>query len=84
MHGGKSLRFEGGAITEVDEPVLAVGYGQTNENVVTLSNNLMDVMLYYVNNQVCANQYHEEGRFHADTMICTGVPGGGKDTCQVS
>ena len=70
-------------IPEDDEPVLAVGYGQLSETSLALSSSLRDVLLYYVPNDVCANQYHEEGRFNPETMFCTGVPGGGKDTCKV-
>lgn len=67
--------------TEVDRPVLAVGYGQRTEQGTQLSPVLMDVLLYYVDSQTCANQYVERGKFNENVMFCTGVPGGGKDTC---
>lgn len=68
-------------LTERDRPVLAVGYGQRTEHEYALSPVLMDVLLYYVDSQTCANQYVERGKFNEKVMFCTGVPGGGKDTC---
>ena len=72
-------------IPEDDEPVLAVGYGQTDAIEAAQSDILKDVLLYYYPNEFCANQYHTApGKFQKEAMFCTGVPGGGKDTCKVS
>jgi len=65
-----------------DLGVYAVGYGQTSEKDIQLSDQLRDVVLYYVKNETCAAQYTQR-IFDPELMFCTGVPGGGKDTCKV-
>jgi trypsin len=65
-----------------DQPLMAVGYGLTAEGGSTVSAVLNDVEVYYVDNQVCIDQYGTD-TFTSDLMFCAGVQGGGKDTCQV-
>ena len=62
--------------------VLAVGLGKTSENDNALSPVLRDALLYFVDDEFCGNQYNP-GQYNPELMFCTGVPGGGKDTCQV-
>ena len=67
---------------EKENGVLAVGFGKTSENANGLSPVLRDALLYFVDDEICGNQYNP-GQYNPELMFCTGVPGGGKDTCQV-
>ena len=69
------------ALPEVDDALMAVGFGQTSENNPTLSNELRDVIIYYVDDDFCSEQY-PFGGFNKNLMFCAAVPGGRKDTCQ--
>jgi trypsin len=66
----------------VGEEMEIVGFGLTVEGHSEMSQDLYDVTVNVVGIETCRAQY---GAFiMADTMVCGGVEGGGKDSCQVS
>lgn len=54
------------------------GWGTTREGAANVSTILMKVDVPIVPQEVCADAYSEL----TDTMICAGLPEGGKDSCQ--
>ena len=60
-------------------PVTAVGFGATNEGG-GITNTLMQVDVNIVPFSTCDAQYSSP--IHNPSMVCAGVPGGGKDACQ--
>ena len=66
----------------VDAELTALGFGTTTPDASTGNSQvLMDVNLTYFPKDVCEAQYGPH-RVPAATMMCMGVPGGGKDVCR--
>ncbi|CAB9504569.1 Transmembrane protease serine [Seminavis robusta] len=63
------------------DPLMAVGFGLTEEGNQQTSSVLNDVEVLYVDDDQCMSQYGS-GTYVPDLMFCAGVSGGGKDTCQ--
>ena len=70
-------------VPKVGDALTGMGYGKTDENADGTSPDFREVEIYYVSDDTCREQYGQSD-FLASVMFCAGVPGGGKDTCQVS
>lgn len=68
------------SVPETGDPLMAVGFGLTQEGGSATSEFLNDVEVQYVDDANCRSQYGDT--FVSDLMFCAGVQGGGKDTCQ--
>lgn len=69
---------------EVIESITA-GWGYTKENGWNLAETLQKVSVPLVSHQACNDAYKTEGSTEdaiTSTMICAGLPEGGKDSCQ--
>lgn len=62
-------------------PVVAIGFGTTSEGALFLSDSLQEVTVTYIARARC-DPIYGGGQLKAG-MLCAGVLGGGKDTCQV-
>lgn len=69
------------AVPSAGDPLMAVGYGLTEEGGSATSPVLNDVEVQYVSDEQCKAQYGT-GTYNPLLMFCAGVDGGGKDTCQ--
>lgn len=63
------------------DPLMAVGFGLTEEGGGGMSDVLNDVQVDMASDDKCESQYGTD-TFSPDLMLCAGVEGGGKDTCQ--
>ncbi|MEV0682023.1 serine protease [Actinosynnema sp. NPDC050436] len=66
------------ALYEAGTPATALGWGRTSEQGAT-SRYLLGVAVPVVSSESCATAY---GLFKPESMVCAGVPEGGRDTCQ--
>ncbi|CAG9860206.1 unnamed protein product [Phyllotreta striolata] len=60
-------------------PVIVSGWGSIIPDSDISSNDLLEVVVYIVNPEIC---YKEMGNETTNNMICAGVERGGKDSCQ--
>jgi len=68
--------------TEEGTLVTVTGWGTTNEGGLLLPNVLHKVAVPVVGDIACKEYYSAGGYSVADSMICAGLPEGGKDSCQ--
>ncbi|MEA2296289.1 MAG: trypsin [Solirubrobacteraceae bacterium] len=68
-----------GTVPAVGTPARTIGWGDTTDGG-DLSQALQEVDVPIVSDPVCANAYPQD--FIQATMICAGLPDGGKDSCQ--
>lgn len=65
-----------------NQPVVHAGWGATSQGGEA-SDVLLDVTIYTVNRQLCADRYSTLGDIITENMICAGILDvGGKDACQ--
>jgi hypothetical protein len=69
-----------GSIPYDGQELTAIGYGAAKEGG-RMSNKLLKVNFFTVGYDVCNQTYGDE--LVDSLMVCNGIPGGGKDTCQV-
>lgn len=71
------------AIWEPGDPVFATGWGeQTAPGVGNYPDDLREVQVQVIADSDCGDFLSYGDDFHPETMVCAGVPGGGRDTCQ--
>jgi secreted trypsin-like serine protease len=70
-------------IPQLGDALTGMGFGKTNQDATETSPVFNEVEIYYVDDDTCRQQYGNSD-FLKELMFCAGVPGGGKDTCQVS
>jgi len=71
-----------GQDTEEGSAVTVTGWGSLSEGGLILPNLLHKVSVPVVGDVACNEYYNEHGYTIADSMICAGLPEGGKDSCQ--
>lgn len=69
---------------ETDEgtDVIVTGWGTLSSGAISLPNKLHKVTVPVISDENCGQDYAESGYDIADSMICAGLPQGGKDSCQ--
>lgn len=73
---------EPGQETPAGTPCTVTGWGTTSEGGFGLPNVLHKVTVPAVSDEDCNQAYSSSGYGIADSMICAGLPEGGKDSCQ--
>jgi len=68
--------------TAAGSMVTVTGWGTTSEGALGLPNVLHKVSVPVVSDEDCNASYGASGYAVADSMICAGLPEGGKDSCQ--
>jgi len=68
--------------TAAGSMVTVTGWGTTSEGALGLPNVLHKVDVPVVSDEECNAAYGAAGYAVADSMICAGLPEGGKDSCQ--
>merc|ERR1711989_70494 len=68
--------------TAAGSMVTVTGWGTTSEGALGLPNVLHKVDVPVVSDEECNAAYGAAGYAAADSMICAGLPEGGKDSCQ--
>jgi len=68
--------------TAAGSMVTVTGWGTTSEGALGLPNVLHKVEVPVVSDEDCNASYGAAGYAVADSMICAGLPEGGKDSCQ--
>merc|ERR1712038_635944 len=68
--------------TEEGEPITVTGWGSLSEGGLILPNVLHKVSVPVVGDDACNEYYSSSGYSIVDSMICAGLPEGGKDSCQ--
>jgi len=68
--------------TAAGSMVTVTGWGTTSEGALGLPNVLHKVDVPVVSDEECNAAYGAAGYAVADSMICAGIPEGGKDSCQ--
>merc|ERR1712112_587539 len=68
--------------TAAGSMVTVTGLGTTSEGALGLPNVLHKVSVPVVSDEDCNASYGASGYAVADSMICAGLPEGGKDSCQ--
>jgi len=68
--------------TEANTDAIVTGWGTTSEGGLALPNVLHKVTVPVVADEECAASYSSSGIAVVDSMICAGLPEGGKDSCQ--
>lgn len=63
-----------------NQALTVIGLGVTSEGGTSLSPTLQQVTVKAFSQQDCSSSY--KGMIDANTMMCAGVPQGGKDSCQ--
>jgi len=61
---------------------IVTGWGTLSEGGLSLPNLLHKVTVPVVGDETCNENYSSSGYAIADSMICAGLPDGGKDSCQ--
>jgi len=70
------------AESEAGADMIVTGWGTLNEGGFSLPNVLHKVTVPVVGDAECNDAYASSGYGIADSMICAGLPDGGKDSCQ--
>merc|ERR1712112_682761 len=71
-----------GQDTAAGSMVTGTGWGTTSEGALGLPNVLHKVSVPVVSDEDCNASYGASGYAVADSMLCAGLPEGGKDSCQ--
>lgn len=70
-------------IWEPGDPVFATGWGeQTAPGAQDYPDDLREVQVQVIADSDCGDLLSYGDDFYPETMVCAGVPGGGRDTCQ--
>merc|ERR1711953_1035624 len=69
-------------VTEAGTMCTVTGWGTLSEGGFSLPNILHKVTVPVVSDADCNESYSSSGYGIADSMICAGLPEGGKDSCQ--
>jgi hypothetical protein len=68
------------AVWSPGQPAFVTGWGDTVDGADTGSDSLLEGRVEIISDASCGASYGSE--FHADQMVCAGLPRGGVDTCQ--
>jgi len=68
--------------TEAGTDCIVTGWGTLTEGGISLPNVLHKVTVPVVSDEECNQSYSASGISVVDSMICAGLPEGGKDSCQ--
>jgi len=68
--------------TPADTEIIVTGWGSLSEGGLSLPNVLHKVTIPVIADEKCNEAYSSSGYSIIDSMLCAGLPEGGKDSCQ--